>query len=50
MVKCPRCRAEFAELQRDVENPFFSLKYYTCDKCHHVFKVARVKYPTALSG
>ena len=46
MVKCPRCRKEFAKLKSRHESDYFSLKYYSCDKCRHIFKVARVKYPT----
>lgn len=30
----------------DLENSYFSLKYYECNKCKHIFKVARVVYPT----
>ncbi len=46
MVKCPRCRKESAELKSKTENDYFSVKYYSCGNCMHIFKVARVKYPT----
>jgi len=46
MLKCPRCKTESTSPKNEIENDYFSLKYYACANCHHVFKVARVKYPT----
>jgi predicted RNA-binding Zn-ribbon protein involved in translation (DUF1610 family) len=40
MVNCPNCGKELTKPDKKLENAFFRIAIYTCDKCGTTFKVA----------
>jgi hypothetical protein len=39
MVACPKCGKEIVEADKKIENKFFSVALFTCEKCKTKFKV-----------
>jgi predicted RNA-binding Zn-ribbon protein involved in translation (DUF1610 family) len=41
MADCPNCGKEVAKPDKKIENAFFHIVIYTCDRCGTSFKVAK---------
>jgi len=39
MTHCPSCGKEVSKPSRELKNHSFTIQAYSCEKCHHNFKV-----------